>query len=388
MARALGLPLAAGLAKACEQCGLTLQQRVRLGRCVAAGMDGVRVLKRLLGTAIMPSAERKRFDDYLDATVVGGEGRGGGGAGTVPVPTIEVFADANNGGGGGGVATSSGGGGGQPPAAHNTRVAVRVGGVAIPRSEPRRPELVPRVAFVEIPEHVRLLRELTEDVFVASERFLMLLGPQGVGKNRVVDYFLQLARVEREYMQLHRDTTVTSLTQTPVVDGSRGVVWQDSPLVRAARAGRTVVIDEADKAPLEVIVVLKSLANDGYICLADGTRVGKAGGGEHDEPLHPAFSMILLANRPGFPFLGNDVFSLLASTFSTHVLGNADPESEYQLASAVAPNVPELVVRDLQTTSGQRKPPMERNDENFQQTSNPTNGHRKPPMATKTANGQ
>ena len=30
------------------------------------------------------------------------------------------------------------------------------------------------------------------------------------------------------------------------------IVWVDSPLVRAAKTGRTVVIDEADKAPLEV----------------------------------------------------------------------------------------------------------------------------------------
>jgi len=28
-------------------------------------------------------------------------------------------------------------------------------------------------------------------------------------------------------------------------------------------------------------------------------------------PLHPEFRMLVLANRPGFPFLGNDFFSVL-----------------------------------------------------------------------------
>jgi hypothetical protein len=35
------------------------------------------------------------------------------------------------------------------------------------------------------------------------------------------------------------------------------VVWEDSALVRAAREGRVLVVDEADKAPVEVVSVLK-----------------------------------------------------------------------------------------------------------------------------------
>ena len=37
----------------------------------------------------------------------------------------------------------------------------------------------------------------------------------------------------------------------------------DAPLVRAAAFGRTCVLDEADKAPLEVTCVLRSLFADG-----------------------------------------------------------------------------------------------------------------------------
>ena len=76
-------------------------------------------------------------------------------------------------------------------------------------------------------------------------------GNQGVGKNKLADRLLQLLQRERQYVQLHRDTTVQGLTLTPsLVDGV--VVWEDSPLVKAVREGHVLVVDEADKAPLEV----------------------------------------------------------------------------------------------------------------------------------------
>ena len=57
-----------------------------------------------------------------------------------------------------------------------------------------------------------------------------------------------------------------TLTLAPtLVDGS--ILWKDSPLVRAAKAGRTLVVDEADKAPLEVVCVLKGLIEDGEMLL-------------------------------------------------------------------------------------------------------------------------
>ena len=103
----------------------------------------------------------------------------------------------------------------------------------------------------------------------AGERHLLCLGAQGVGKNKLVDALLSLLRCEREYVQLHRDTTVASLTLAPAVTAGR-VRWEDAPLVRAVRQGRALVVDEADKAPLEVVAVLKSLVEEGDMLLGDG----------------------------------------------------------------------------------------------------------------------
>ena len=90
---------------------------------------------------------------------------------------------------------------------------------------------------------------------------LLLIGNQGVGKNKVIDRFLQLVNRSRQYIQLHRcasinrvkqsssDTTVQTLTlQATVVAGK--VVYEDSALVTAVKHGHVLLIDEGDKVGL------------------------------------------------------------------------------------------------------------------------------------------
>jgi hypothetical protein len=136
------------------------------------------------------------------------------------------------------------------------------------------------------------------------------MGNQGVGKNKITDTFLERLHLPRQYIQLHRgkrkekkrkkkeikihflssDTTVQSLTLQPSLEEGR-ITWIDSPLVIAATKGHVlgmlllllfcqflfvllihlflsflfvVVVDEADKAPLEVVCILKGL---GMLCL-------------------------------------------------------------------------------------------------------------------------
>ena len=51
--------------------------------------------------------------------------------------------------------------------------------------------------------HSKLLRDMLADV-VSGDQHLLLIGNQGVGKNKLADRALQLLNTEREYMQLHR----------------------------------------------------------------------------------------------------------------------------------------------------------------------------------------
>ncbi|MCL4129042.1 UNVERIFIED_CONTAM: hypothetical protein GTU68_013466, partial [Idotea baltica] len=101
---------------------------------------------------------------------------------------------------------------------------------------------------------------------------LLLIGNQGVGKNKLADRFLYLLNRPRDYIQLHRDTTVQSLTVQPTVKQGR-IDYEDSPLVHAVKTGNVLVVDEADKAPTHVTCVLKTLVEMGEMLLSDGRRI-------------------------------------------------------------------------------------------------------------------
>lgn len=183
---------------------------------------------------------------------------------------------------------------------------------------------VPDILFYDVPQHMRLLEWLLQDFLLGNH--LLLVGNQGVGKNKIADRLLQLLNRPREYIQLHRDTTVQSLTVQPnVKDGI--VVYEDSPLVKAVKFGHVLVVDEADKAPTHVTCILKTLVENGEMILSDGRRIVpkdmmESSGGEVESfiPVHDDFRMIVLANRPGFPFLGNDFFASLGKFFKCRIL--------------------------------------------------------------------
>ncbi|CAE7942597.1 Vwa8 [Symbiodinium necroappetens] len=220
---------------------------------------------------------------------------------------------------------------------------LKIGDVSCPLRVPARPELVPDVAFVDIPQHVDILKGMLLDWSLGHH--LLLVGNQGVGKNKLTDRLLGLLQCEREYIQLHRDTTVQSLTLAPSLR-SGVVVWEDSPLLRAVKAGRCLVVDEADKAPLEVVCVLKALSEDGELSLPDGRTVVRENDARFAEAsdevvkMSSSFRLFVLANRPGYPFMGNDFFRVCGDVFSCHVVDNPDIASEVELLKSVGPDVP------------------------------------------------
>ena len=205
-------------------------------------------------------------------------------------------------------------------------------------------------------------------------------------KNKLIDSRC-LFNAEREYVQVHRDTTIQSLTLLPLLASGKRV-YEDSPLVRAVQTGRVLVLDEVDKAPLEVVCVLKGLIGDGELVLYDGRRILSferamkqystftLGSGKSDKssnleflrsfsnkdhaaladmyngakfqdfctnneivPIHPNFKLFCLANRPGHPFLGNHFFKECGDLFVVHVVENLDRDSEISLLTAFAPEI-------------------------------------------------
>jgi MoxR-like ATPase len=173
-----------------------------------------------------------------------------------------------------------------------------------------------------------------------GEKALLISGYQGVGKNLLVDHLLSRMNCEREYIQLHRDSTIQSLLLTPSVENGK-ILYHDSPLVRAATLGRLVVVDEADKAPTEVVSMLKGLIEDRQLALPDG-RMLCHDGDDFDSnivTIHPSFSIWTLTNPVGFPFHGNDLAREMADVFSCHNVPPMDMESHRRILSSYGAKV-------------------------------------------------
>lgn len=119
----------------------------------------------------------------------------------------------------------------------------------------------------------------------------------------------------------------------------------------------TSLQQKADKAPLEVVSVLKGLVEDGQLALSDGRMIvrpdqypdGTTTTSEGHEliKIHPDFKVLALANPAGYPFLGNDFFSECGDVFSCHVVENPDPTSQELLLQSYGPDVSVKTVQAL-----------------------------------------
>ena len=218
--------------------------------------------------------------------------------------------------------------------------------LALCRRTPSNPLLVPNPRFEENPGQAQVMNDILEAHSV-GEKALLISGYQGVGKNRIVDFLLSTLNCEREYLQLHRDTTIQSLMSTPSVENGR-IVFHDSPLVRAAKHGRILVLDEADKAPVEVVALLKGLIEDGQLALPDGRILCQGESSDPDFlPIHPDFRIWTLTNPAGFPFHGNDLAREMGDVFSCHNVNAMDIESHKRILISYGPNVQIPVIEKI-----------------------------------------
>ena len=214
--------------------------------------------------------------------------------------------------------------------------------------------LIPDVVFYKNEAQSIILEDISAELSLGQH--VLLIGNQGVGKNKLCDHLLQELNLPRQYIQLHRDVTVQSITaQNTLKDG--GLKIEDSCLIEAVRKGQVLVIDEADKAPREVVCILKGLI-DGEMILPDGRKIVSKNSStwinrdtnnnnNNIIPIHDDFRMIVLANRPNWPFQGNDFYAECGELFSCHAVTNPDRESQLNILRQYAPNVSIKTLRSI-----------------------------------------
>lgn len=173
---------------------VSLRQIIRMTRRMSAFPQGdlLQLLHRTCMTSFLPSQVRNAFDDRVNQVI--------------PARKEQVAKDRTP------LKISVGGG------------AVDIGGTTLKMRVPKNQAKVPKVEFYDIDQHVKVLQEICRD-FVAGERccynsvrfvanalggsltseacvspsrrHILLIGNQGVGKNKIADRLCDLLQYER-----------------------------------------------------------------------------------------------------------------------------------------------------------------------------------------------
>ena len=119
---------------------------------------------------------------------------------------------------------------------------------------------------------------------------LLLKGPTGTGKSRLVEYMAHRFEVELITVSCHEETSSTDLIGRFVIKGAE-TVWLDGPLTTAVRHGHMLYLDEVAEARPDVIVAIHSLTDHRRQLFID--KLGEVC------TAHPSF-MLVASFNPGY----------------------------------------------------------------------------------------
>lgn len=119
---------------------------------------------------------------------------------------------------------------------------------------------------------------------------LLLKGPTGCGKSRLVEHMARRLGRPLITVACHDDTSAVDLLGRWLLRGGE-TVWQDGPVTKAVREGAILYLDEVAEARPDVIVVLHPLTDHRRELHLD----------RHDEVLQAAPGFLLVASfNPGY----------------------------------------------------------------------------------------
>jgi len=167
---------------------------------------------------------------------------------------------------------------------------------------------------------------------------VMLTGPTGCGKTRLVEHMGELLGRPVVTISCHDDLTSADLVGRFLISGG-DVIWQDGPLTRAVREGAICYLDEVVEARHDSLAVLHSLTDHRRTLFLD--RAGESVTAPDDFMLvcsyNPAYRSTLKDLKPSF----RQRFVTLAMTYLP-----ADHEADLLVAEAgVDPDAAARLVR-------------------------------------------
>lgn len=126
---------------------------------------------------------------------------------------------------------------------------------------------------------------------------VMLKGPTGCGKTRLVEYMAWKLNRPLITVACHDDLAASDLIGRFLIKHN-GTVWQDGPLTRAVREGAICYLDEVVEARQDTVVVLHSLTDHRRVLPVDKTGETVAAA--------PGFQLVISYN-PGYQRMLKDL---------------------------------------------------------------------------------
>jgi nitric oxide reductase NorQ protein len=180
----------------------------------------------------------------------------------------------------------------------------------------------------QAPYYARVAREV--EIFDAAARRglpVMLKGPTGCGKTRLVEFMAHRLDVPLFTVSCHEDMTASDLLGRYVLAGDE-TVWVDGPLTRAVKEGGICYLDEIVEARQDATVAIHSLADhrrELHLERQGGKRLQAAAG----------FCLVVSYN-PGYQSVLKDLKMSTRQRMVAIDLGFPPPEIEREIIIAEA----------------------------------------------------
>jgi nitric oxide reductase NorQ protein len=153
---------------------------------------------------------------------------------------------------------------------------------------------------------------------------VMLTGPTGCGKTRLVEHVGRLVERPVVTISCHDDLTSSDLVGRFLVSGG-DVVWKDGPLTRAVRDGAICYLDEVVEARHDSLAILHSLTDHRRALFLDRTGEAVAA---------PAGFMLVCSYNPAYRSTLKELKPSFRQRFVTLTLAYLPPDREIEVLVA------------------------------------------------------
>ena len=212
--------------------------------------------------------------------------------------------------------------------------------------------------FVPTKQFEKILSEMMEDH--ASGRDIAVIGPKSSGKSVLVKQFASLLGYTSDTMTLFNEISTRDLFQRRITNEKGETSWEDSSLIRGAKEGNLVVLDNADRLEYGLLSALQRIVQDREAQLFDGSKLvdqkvynqlsEKMGEEELKKrkvfPIHPAFRVVVIGDLPS-PKKKNYITPEFSQMLSFHLIKNSSFDDTLNLLTNLVPNVRLEVIHQL-----------------------------------------